>query len=949
MQLMKLSNNRMGKIVHNVGKVKSDLKITQANNLEHYEMNDNTLAFYSHEVLGQGQQYLVAKTLESRTKSCEDILQLMNDDEAEHECVMAKFVNSLTRSQAMEFSEVLSYISRIYVHGNNHPCNKLPSTYPELRNRYLDGRKSITKYLPLPKVGMMKQHSYISINSCVVDFMLKHKNLILTTNDWIKYYNSELYDKDNLNLKNTTRIKTIVDIAIEKSKKNCDKKTIPLFIKMWSDDFDPNRSVKANRQSLWIKTITIFAFTTDSGVIEHTYPIGLSKKGVDHEEMDHNILKELNHIKKAEPPVTMYSRCYKEEVKIYLDFFCIMNDQPERRKNLSLALGNSSLHKRMGYIMDYKQLVNVIRSCSRCTKSICNEFIGICIGKQKNNYSWRKKTCTKCTSWLHNMDSRLLSYIPDKSYPDWCIPVSGKLKPKIITRDHVEEGIEFVHDGLILSKFKKNEAINLLRYYGLSGDAIDNIVTNACNEKNLNEAFDNRSQDPDVYSELKEYYKEDKSKFQQWQLPSSWFGENDTRLYVDVPMHLLFLGITKSCMIKATKWLTTKRMYSTFLSFSKKILDPIERMNLDWCKLMKYPTSEKFGGWVSENFLGMARTCNWFYALMLYLPEQEQYEDPHPELPLKEWSKQQLRGWLESRGVPNKTSKISELIEIIQDYKDNDNEPDITNITSLKAQDILMMFNVLNKMITYMMSMNTTRDDIDKLESIIRAFLISYDIVDKGLQYNKEEPSFMRQYNFLCLLNVPENMRQFGSMRNLWEGGIVGEGFLRGMKKELKQGMIGSWQVWTLKNILEKDLYADLILQKNQKVKGDLMLKIEKECIIHRNEEQAENAYNSGEPISGIIIDNNVNFLYIMFRKKEKLSYKTINIDTDNKVHWNFENYYHLNIDDANDDNTLNDDINNIMSVESITGALLLPKLFEEGYERKDCNTLYCIIQSKWM
>ena len=108
----------------------------------------------------------------------------------------------------------------IYVHGDSHPCNTLPSSYSELRNRYLDGRKSITKHLPLPKIGMMKDHSYISINACIVDFLLKHKNLILTTKDWIEYYKLNVYDSNNLNLKNTSRIKMIVDKAIEKSQNN---------------------------------------------------------------------------------------------------------------------------------------------------------------------------------------------------------------------------------------------------------------------------------------------------------------------------------------------------------------------------------------------------------------------------------------------------------------------------------------------------------------------------------------------------------------------------------------------------------------------------------------------------------------------------------------------------------------------------------------------------------
>ena len=307
-------------------------------------MNDNTLSFYSHEVLGHGQRYLVAKTLQSKTKTCEDILQLMEDDEAEHECVMAKFVNSLTRSQTHEFSDVLSYIKRIYVNQESEACNELPSSYCDLRNRYLDGRKSITKYLPIPKVNMMQNHSYISINSCLVDFLLKFNEHIVTADDWTEYYESDLYDRNSLDLKNTDRIKVIVDHAIEKSK-NDDINCLPLFIKMWADDFDPNRSVKANRQSIWLKTITIFAFTTDGSIIEHTYPIGLSKKGADHDEMDICFLKEINHIKQAKPMVTMYSNGYKSVVSVYVDFFCIMIDQPERRKNLGLALGNSSLHK----------------------------------------------------------------------------------------------------------------------------------------------------------------------------------------------------------------------------------------------------------------------------------------------------------------------------------------------------------------------------------------------------------------------------------------------------------------------------------------------------------------------------------------------------------------------------------------------------------------------------
>ena len=624
---------------------------------------------------------------------------------------------------------------------------------------------------------MLESHSYISINSCLVDFLLKFNDNIVTCDDWEEYYASDEYDNNILTLKNTDRIKEIVDHAIGKSKNN-DINCVPLFLKMWSDDFDPNRSVKANRQSIWMKTITIFAFTTDGRIIEHTYPIGLSKKGYDHDEMDVCILKEINHIKDAKPMVTMYSNGYKSVVSVYVDFFCVMNDQPERRKNLGLALGNSTLHKRMGYIMDYKQLVNEIRSCNLCTNSILDEYSSIVMGtKPKISYRWRQKKCKKCSSWFYNLDEKLLSYKPDSSYPKWLVPKSGMIPPKIITRDHIEDGIEMMHDGLKFKKCKKNEACNVLRYFGLSGDSIDNVVTNGLNARLLRDALLNQRVNREEFAKYKDDYSDNPSKYEKWKLPSSWFGEDHVRLYADVPMHLIFLGITKSVMIKATKWLTCKRNFSTFLSYTKTILELIEKMDLDWCKLMKYPSTDKFGGWVSENYLGMARACSWFYSLIVYLPEQEPYEDPHPTLPLKEWSKLQLKGWLEARDIDS-TGKISELVEVIQEYQDEGINPTIVYNTTIWQKDILQMFSVLNKMISFRMSMETTRTDIDKLEVIIRTFLIIYDKVDVGMMDNKDEPSFMRQYNFLCLLNVPNNMRRFGCMRYIWEGGMVGESYL---------------------------------------------------------------------------------------------------------------------------------------------------------------------------
>jgi hypothetical protein len=503
-----------------------------------------------------------------------------------------------------------------------------------------------------------------------------------------------------------------------------------------------------------------------------------------------------------------------------------------------------------------------------------------------------------------------------------------------------------VHDGIVLKQIKRNDASSILRYFGFSGDSIDNIIGNAYNAVKWEEVNYLKNHDPIMYQNMLSDYYNNKKKYKKWTLPSSWFGEDNIKLYVDVPMHLLFLGITKAVMSKATKWLTLNRQFTTFQSLAHNVLEPIERMNISWCKILKYPSTDKFGGWVSENYLAMARACNWFYSILTFLPRVEEYEDPSHDLPISEWSGNQLKGWLDSRGIKC-NGNVKQLRETVENYKFSDEEPEIKCNDQVKYTDITNLFATMNNMITYMMSDKIVKSDIEKLEVFIRMFLICYDIVDQGIN-DESDPSYMRQYNFLCLLNIPSTMREYGCMRNMWEGGIVGEGFLRGMKKELKQGMIGKWQIWTLKNILEKDLYCNLIGNDDVPICVKDRKLFEKECVIHRNEDQAGKAYASGEPISGMIINGITDNVYMIYKKKNQLWFMGIEIETHESVfHCNCD-YYRINLMKVNEGD--NNDINNLVNKnDEIIGVMLLPRLFENNYEEKNHNSSYCIIRSDWM
>ena len=60
-----------------------------------------------------------------------------------------------------------------------------------------------------------------------------------------------------------------------------DDLTIILAIQ-WSDDFETNTSVKSNRGSVWIKTLTFVSLDSNCNNITNTYPIAIGHKGDNH-------------------------------------------------------------------------------------------------------------------------------------------------------------------------------------------------------------------------------------------------------------------------------------------------------------------------------------------------------------------------------------------------------------------------------------------------------------------------------------------------------------------------------------------------------------------------------------------------------------------------------------------------------------------------------------------
>ena len=64
-------------------------------------------------------------------------------------------------------------------------------------------------------------------------------------------------------------------------KANPDVSTDNLIVLMgisWSDDFDPNSSIKANRGAVWIRTVTFISESFSDNTLDDTFTISIGLK-----------------------------------------------------------------------------------------------------------------------------------------------------------------------------------------------------------------------------------------------------------------------------------------------------------------------------------------------------------------------------------------------------------------------------------------------------------------------------------------------------------------------------------------------------------------------------------------------------------------------------------------------------------------------------------------------
>ena len=695
----------------------------------------NTDYFQMEHNQGMGRAFLVGQSLFHLGIVASDL----NSVEVEMHLHIAGLVCAITTGQREKLATILRYVvdvTKLQCSGKltSRWTTEVPMTAAELRAKYVEGKYALLPNLPRPPVSMVGDHGYVSLKDCIAD-LLGHGLDV----DNIELANPETV----MRISETKRAQRILENSI---KVNQGKEVLTLYLTEWSDGFEPSLSIKGNRGSCWIKTVTISPPPHQLHSLSHTYPIALGLDGDSHEEVEEKFASELLSFGRGES-MEFYHGALQCNVPVHLELFVSLQDQPERRSANYIMLGTSSYTARWGLALDFVSVASGIPACKNCL-----EFM-----LRNNSTRHMAYQCRDCVNWDTDVDSGLLDFPPPDHYPVQHIPPSGKLSPKRLTYEIMKNAVEAAHDGVVFNGWSFNNMKSYLRVHGLNAEAIASISECATKCKLYNslvEAADGGAPGPELIA-LQQERDQKPELFERWKFPSLWVRGVHLYQHIDVAMHLLFLGVIKTTIQMIQRWTKERGKHAAFLQYSKGVFESIQKLGLDWCRCLPYKTG-KLGGWVSENYLGAARLMNWFYGSIDDIASDPVFVEP--DRPMNKWTKLNNQGWLGMRGLDTTGNAEQVRSRVLEYMQLPEGPPPEKGPQGGGVANVHAVVAALKALVSHLMCRSVTESHVQDVERHVKIFLNTFEVFDSAMLDEDVTPTWISSYNFICLTNLPSGL-----------------------------------------------------------------------------------------------------------------------------------------------------------------------------------------------
>ena len=685
-----------------------------------------------------------------------------------------------------------------------------PTEYKDIRRLFIDGKNSlpqqVTKELNIYKdtddnvLDEKPSTYYVSLRS-IIKFHLKFRNILSMDNHItavdspVSTDHQTIFESKKIS-EETQRIQTIHELQTFR-----DQPFIHLFASIWSDGFEKN-TCKKSRGSSWVQTISFFSkdnpmYKKDYG----TYTLAIGPDDAKRIHSQRSLINEINDLSYLPRDNLFYVQ--GKNIYVYVSIVCWLGDQPERRSYCGLLAGNSIVHTRWGLKYNHKLNFEQLKPCSRCRHHLFNNLKKYF--KRREKVKFKTKPCCLVWDGFASKDGQKITF---------------------------KKLIKWSRQGMVLKDEPGDTQKTFFQMNGIRDDVRLAI---------------NGSKPNDTILDI---------------LPPSWSSPwNNVSLslvYVDVPMHLLFLGITKSLFylirdyIKNIESFEIKSMIHNSLQLTFKTLHQLKNPNHP---LLPY---DKEKGLVSENFVAVARLFNWI-ASVIWMIDDSYYEHIKKKYDItniKTWTAKMIKDFLSSLGK-NCSGRKGELLQRALKAAE-DLQRGLICESSSRFAELLSLFY---KIVSHVMQNKYSSDHIHTTEIHILRFMTCM------AEYSPK--TVQNKYNYLSLMNFPKLMKHFGPVRNIWEGGYRGEKFLSVLKPLIHRNS-SSWEYNLLRNCFtsqEIDYRSNILYNtiSNHHTTVQLLshriplIAGKRRCFkVYNSREEVQTYLDTSQPLSAALVHNDI-------------------------------------------------------------------------------------------
>jgi len=302
------------------------------------------------------------------------------------------------------------------------------------------------------------------------------------------------------------------------------------------------------------------------------------------------------------------------------------------------------------------------------------------------------------------------------------------------------------------------------------------------------EADFNDDIDDDVISAVMDDYDTNKHNYDMFPFPPTWDDVYDTSKQVTAPMHTLGPGIVKNTIGMTLDFSSQRNKKATFLKQSGLLLDYIADMKLDWCKVFSVET-DKFGGWVSENWCSYARIAKWTYSMLDCVAPDFQFDIP--ETPVECWTTAQCKGYLKYYDLPFGKTAFETRCKAAEAYHDDNILKVPPHERGGSVEQVEEVIEAMAATFSLLMQKEIDDDTIVQCDRHLKIFLHRLHNLDISLSSTGKKSATGKtrletSYSYLAALQLVYVVERYGSLRNVWEGSFAGEGILQEVKPLIK-------------------------------------------------------------------------------------------------------------------------------------------------------------------